>query len=250
MQTEYTYDDAQRLDEITVTGANTPVLLHSLDYDWTPDGLVSSIGVVEGPDSYTVNFSYDLRSRLLREWSTDGPASRDYDLSYTYDQVGNRLTKTDNLSEPDIVTTYTYDVHDATPAATYGSFNNRLMSHKVEQGAAVLEETWYAYNFGGQIRRIVTEYPQTPWRSRRGSHSAWSASSTRATQQVRGEAAHDPRTQLRPHGTWPRVPAGSLVFHCRFPRTPGHSQENTVWTIHAKDRCKRAEGNLPTVLLC
>ena len=46
-------------------------------------------------------------------------------------------------------------------AVTYGSFNNRLMSYKVEQDATVLEETWYAYNFGGQIRRIVTEYPQT-----------------------------------------------------------------------------------------
>jgi hypothetical protein len=62
-------------------------------------------------------------------------------------------------SDPDIVTTYAYDVHDNDPLENYASFNNRLMSYEVEQDSTVLERTWYAYNRGGQVKRIVTEYP-------------------------------------------------------------------------------------------
>jgi len=39
-----------------------------------------------------VQFFYDNRHRLVREWRT---LSNAYDLRYTYDQGGNRLTKVD-----------------------------------------------------------------------------------------------------------------------------------------------------------
>jgi YD repeat-containing protein len=154
----WTYDGAGRLDEIFYTLDMTVLL--ELDYSWTPDGLVESIATTDGTESYTVDFEYDKRGRLITEKIDDGPAQRRYHLTYTYDQLGNRLTKTDVAADPDVVTTYHYDTDDD-PPFNYQTRNNRLMYYEVEQDATLLETTWFAYDGVGQIKRIVRNYPES-----------------------------------------------------------------------------------------
>jgi RHS repeat-associated protein len=154
----WTYDGAGRLDEITYA-LDTTVLL-AIDYDWTPDGLVESIATTDGSESYTVDFEYDKRGRLITEKIDDGPTQRRYHLTYTYDQLGNRLTKTDVAADPDVITTYHYDTDDD-PPFDYETRNNRLMYYEVEQDSTLLETTWFAYDGVGQIKRIVRNYPES-----------------------------------------------------------------------------------------
>lgn len=156
--TTWTYDDALRPNTIAHKRGTTVTL--ALDYDWTADGLVDSIAVSpEGVTTYHVYYAYDNRNRLINEQSLDAPAALQFDLTYTYDELGNRLTKTDGVASPDIVTTYHYDT-DASPPFTWTTRNNRLMFYEVMQGETLLEKTWYAYNRGGQAKMIVNQYPQ------------------------------------------------------------------------------------------
>jgi RHS repeat-associated protein len=90
-------------------------------------------------------------------------------MTASYDQLGNRLTKTDAVTNPDTVTTYDYDVHDPNWPTTQGTFNHRLLGYAVTQtdpndpnNPDVLEQTWYGYNRGGQTKTILTQYPTSP----------------------------------------------------------------------------------------
>ena len=62
-----------------------------------------------------IGYDYDARRRLIRETRAGGGPG-EYDIAYTYDAGGNRLTKTDLLNV--VVTTYHYDVADP---GVYGS---------------------------------------------------------------------------------------------------------------------------------
>jgi RHS repeat-associated protein len=176
--TGWNYDDAGRLDWIEHKRGSTRLL--KLDYTWTPDGLVSGIEQTDaGSNTYGVTFEYDRRGRLIHEYGTipvcpnnecgSGYQSVAVDLAYTYDQLGNRLTKTDATTTPDTVTTYAYDVHDPNWPTTQGTYNHRLLGYAVTQtdpndpnNPDVLEQTWYGYNRGGQTKTILTQYPTSP----------------------------------------------------------------------------------------
>jgi hypothetical protein len=57
------------------------------------------------------------------------------------------------------VTTYAYDVQEDWETGPYATHNNRLMSHETVQDQTVLERAWYAYNRGGNVKRIVKRWP-------------------------------------------------------------------------------------------
>ncbi|MGD8451363.1 MAG: RHS repeat-associated core domain-containing protein [Phycisphaerae bacterium] len=167
--TQWLFDAAGHIDHITHReGANT---LLDLDYTWTPDGLVSSIVETTSTNTTTVSFTYDKRGRLLGETRVVDGTTTVYDLTYTYDQLGNRLTMTDNLADPDIVTTYHYDTQSPVwppgyerqgQTPFYGTLNNRLIWAQTVQGETTLETRWYVYNAGGHVKRIVTHHPGDP----------------------------------------------------------------------------------------
>jgi RHS repeat-associated protein len=83
----------------------------------------------------TVDYGYDSLSRLLSETIHDVGAPESRQIAYTYDDVGNRLTKTDNGA----VTTYIYNDNDQLETETTG-------------GAA----TTYAYDYNGNTTSKAT----------------------------------------------------------------------------------------------
>ncbi|MCK6485536.1 MAG: RHS repeat-associated core domain-containing protein [Phycisphaerae bacterium] len=78
------------------------------------------------------------------------PWSPAYDLAYTYDAGGNRLTKHDALNN--VTTVYHYDIEDQ---ETYGTRNNRLMWYAVSQNGEEIEKVYYAYHAGGHADQII-----------------------------------------------------------------------------------------------
>lgn len=159
MVTEYDYDAAERVTAIRHRyGTNTPLL--ELAYTYDARGLITRIDESESGVTSSVVFEYDRRRRLTRETRTGAVA---YDLQYTYDHGGNRLTKVDHLA--DVTTTYEYDIHAPT---TYGSRNNRLMWTETRAGAGgptddLVERVTYDYALDGEatgnIVRVSRKVP-------------------------------------------------------------------------------------------
>ena len=98
----------------------------------------------------TTSFTYDSRGRLLTEARS---VMHTYSLTYTYDQGGNRLTKTDNNNN--IQTVYHYDLEDP---AGYQTKNNCLMYYEVL--GITNERVDYEYELGnhpwaGNVTKIT-----------------------------------------------------------------------------------------------
>ena len=74
----------------------------------------------------TTTYTYDNRDRLIREVRTGNGA---FDMAYTYDQLGNRLTKTarDGSGVITKLTEYAYDV--TAPDENFPTHNNRLLKY-------------------------------------------------------------------------------------------------------------------------
>ncbi|MCA9405380.1 MAG: hypothetical protein KC684_02500 [Candidatus Omnitrophica bacterium] len=99
----YTYDALNRLTYIEQRKFSGPVL-NSYTYILGPTGNRLSVTEEFGRQ---VNYTYDTLYRLTEEAVTD-PVNGNQTFQYTYDAVGNRLTKTDSVG----TTNYTYDAND------------------------------------------------------------------------------------------------------------------------------------------
>ncbi len=72
-----------------------------MPYMYTLNAKGQRVHVEEQPTGRTMDYAYDAADRLVEEHITD-PGLGNRTISYTYDPVGNRLTKTDN----GVITTY------------------------------------------------------------------------------------------------------------------------------------------------
>lgn len=160
VRTEWLYDFAQRCTRIKHSKIGTTLL--QIDYVYTPDGLVDSVSQTTSAGTFNIDYTYDKRGRLIREaGSAPLGAGVAFDYGYTYDGVGNRLTKTDYQSNPDIIWTYHYDVQylNSNGTPSHATWNNRLVWIDKTQNGTLLETVYYEYNLGGQVKRIVTKAP-------------------------------------------------------------------------------------------
>ena len=104
-----------------------------------------------------MDFIYDNRHRLTRETRTKtsvNPAVVEYDIEYSYDQLGNRTQRIDHVAQRKTV--YSYDVHTPPSGMTYATRDNRLLSYQVfdtSSGSDVL------------LRTVTYTYYQSGWAS-------------------------------------------------------------------------------------
>jgi len=134
--------DIDRVEEIRhETSGET--LLKRYQYTWNLDNTVATRTEWLDPNnSAVVTFAYDNRQRLIGETRVLNGATTQYDLDYTYDQLGNRLSKVDATAKVAVV--YDYDVHTvshaAQPFATisriHGRGRGRAGSERSERPAA------------------------------------------------------------------------------------------------------------------
>jgi YD repeat-containing protein len=133
-----TYDAADRLGRrtnLTATGAT----ISSFAYRYDPAG---NCLVVTEADGTRVSWAYDSINRLTRDLRSGGNG---YALTYTYDPMGNRLSKREGGSP----TTYAYDLADEllTEASSLGTTThsydrNGNQIRKVAPGSALTTLAW------------------------------------------------------------------------------------------------------------
>jgi RHS repeat-associated protein len=158
-RTTWQYDPVGRIT--TLTHANATRAVHSYNaagwvtglvnaksdgttltsHDYSYDALGSPTSMVDSGGDRTT-WTYDALSRLTRERRSGANA---YDLTYTYDPVGNRATKLTG----GVTTTYTYDAADELTAANAGgtrtTFTYDNDGNALSQNAA---GTWTTMTWG------------------------------------------------------------------------------------------------------
>lgn len=160
MKTVTTYDEAGRTTQIRHQNSSAVVLL-KYDYAWNRDNTLESRTETDNVAGMTatVGFSYDKRKRLIREQRWLGTTAV-YDLSYAYDELGNRLHKLDNLSGRR--TAYFYDSDPANRDEAFLTNNNRLVWYDEYAplsggGEAVVRTVKYLYYKTGDVSNITVK---------------------------------------------------------------------------------------------
>lgn len=123
-QTAYTYNSLNRLTEVTTALAST--MLARYTYELGPAGNRLSVTELNGRK---VNYGYDDTYRLTSETVTGSPnPTQNVQINYTYDAVGNRLTRSSSLSTlPN--QTLTYDANDRLTSDTYDNNGNTITAN-------------------------------------------------------------------------------------------------------------------------
>ena len=118
--TTYTYDTLNRLTNETIAKGGT---LASYGYTL---GAAGNRTAVNEQGGRSVSYAYDAIYRLTQE-TIAGAAANNGAISYTYDAVGNRLSRA-STSAGVPTTSYTYDVDDRLTTDTYDANGNTTAS--------------------------------------------------------------------------------------------------------------------------
>jgi RHS repeat-associated protein len=121
VQTSYTYNTLNRLTN--VIGAKTATLA-SYTYTLGPSGNRTAVTEANGRQ---VDYTYDDLYRLKSETISADPSGPNGAISYTYDKVGNRLTRSSTVAViPD--QSFAYDFNDRLDGEGYDDNGNTLTS--------------------------------------------------------------------------------------------------------------------------
>ncbi|WP_235111743.1 putative Ig domain-containing protein [Acaryochloris sp. 'Moss Beach'] len=128
------YDELNRL--VYLSNKSSGVVLSSYRYELSQAG--HRLSVTEGTGRQ-VQYTYDDLNRLTNERINGNERI----VSYTYDNVGNRLTKDDSI---DGISNYTYDENDL------------LLTETRSQGGSIIESIIYSYDDNGNlIERVLND---------------------------------------------------------------------------------------------
>lgn len=140
---EYTYDDLNRLELLTNSKSDLSTI-SSYDYVLGASGNRTAVTEHTGRN---VGYQYDDLYRLTRETILG-----DRTIDYSYDNVGNRQTKTDSTSG---ITVYAYDDNDRllTEGATSYSYDDNGNTKTKSETAGV---TTYDYDYENHLTRATS----------------------------------------------------------------------------------------------
>lgn len=140
---------------------------------------------VQPPTCAVVDFEYDNRGRLIYEERTVAQDDA-YELWYSYDQLGNRLSKIDTVSGRWVE--YDYDVELADPQVLdYPTWHNRLLQYRVydddpeDPETNLLRTVAYAYYKTGQASNITVKDEYVDAETTPGEIRHWRDQRTRDT---------------------------------------------------------------------
>ncbi len=133
VQHAYTYNSLNRLTNLGLAAGASSLVTYA--YMLGPAGNRTAVSELGGRQ---VNYTYDSLYRLTNEAIAGGSVNGS--IGYTYDAVGNRLSRTSTVT-PVPAATYTYDANDRLPSDTYDADGNTTAS-----GANT-----YAYDFENHL---------------------------------------------------------------------------------------------------
>ena len=144
---EYSYDLLNRLTFLENRGSDGSLFG---SYTYTLDAAGNRTKVEEEPSGRVVDYVYDATNRLLSETISE-PGQDDRVISYTYDKVGNRLTKTEN----GFTTTYQYDANNRLIKEDDVTYSYDDNGNLIEKQSAE-EQITYAYDYDNHLVRVET----------------------------------------------------------------------------------------------
>lgn len=158
--THTVYDDAGRVTQILHENEDQVVVLQ-IDYTWNLDNTVRRRAEVDALRNSlaTTAFEYDHRKRLTRE-TRDQDGQVVYDVTYTYDPLGNRKSRTDAVAQRK--TLYHYDTDLGDPfSLDHPSRHNRLLYYELfdtsGQSDVLLRTVRYTYYATGNASNITVK---------------------------------------------------------------------------------------------
>jgi len=181
-------DDADRVQQIRHFAGQNDLLV--IDYTWTINNWVETRTetdyTVQPSTTAVVSFDYDDRGRLTDETRVVDGTTTVYDLSYTYDQLGNRETKFDAVTQ--LETRYTYDVELEQGEMQYPTRNNRLLYYELYDMSQTPEKLlrtvmYWGCGTAGRRRTQATPVPHLTQRPTRWPTPGSSATSGRSAEQ-------------------------------------------------------------------
>ncbi len=149
-RTTYTYDVNNRLSQMTHNGPSAQLA----NYAFTLNAIGSRTRIDESTGAIK-NYSYDVLHRLIEERVTDLAANPLFENDFTYDAVGNRLTRNSSTAGGGSVTTnYAYNAADqlvTEDGVAYTYDLNGNLDTKTDAGGVTL----YTYDADNRLTRIV-----------------------------------------------------------------------------------------------
>ena len=143
---EYSYDLLNRLTLLENRGSDGSIIS---SYTYTLDA-AGNRTKVEEYSGCIVEYSYDSTDKLLEERITNPDGSSSV-ISYTYDRVGNRLTKT----EDGVTTAYTYDANNRLIQEDDIIYHYDDNGNLIEKQSAE-EQIVYHYDYENHLTRVET----------------------------------------------------------------------------------------------
>ena len=126
---EWTYNSLNRLTDLTIRNSSLSIL-NSYAYTLRASGHRSRVTEASGR---RVDYTYDDLYRLTDESISSDPVGLNGDVMFSYDKVGNRLTRVSTLSLVE-GQNFTYDANDRLDSDTYDANGNTLESIAEELG--------------------------------------------------------------------------------------------------------------------
>jgi RHS repeat-associated protein len=149
----YTYNALNRLTNLThwVTDpvSSLKSQVSSLSYTLDARGYRTQIVEASGRESHYTN---DTLGRLTREYLMGDPTVANGASDYTYDKVGNRLSRTSSGFMP-ANQDFTYNENDWLDSDTYDSNGNTILSDVTQQGPNVASNVADVYDFRNRLIR-------------------------------------------------------------------------------------------------
>ena len=123
VQTNYTYNSLNRLTSMNMSHATTPLA----SYAYTLGATGNRLSVTEA-NGRSVTYGYDALYRLTSETIINDPvAAGNGSVSYEYDAVSNRLTRTSTVAAVP-TTTNSVDANDRLTSDSYDESGNTIGS--------------------------------------------------------------------------------------------------------------------------
>lgn len=150
--TTYTYDGAGRKVKEDYAG-------HITTYAYDSHGMLSNERKQNGSNPLSIHYKRDLLGRILSRIETDASGNILYEISYTYDEDGNKASITRNINGNQSTETFAYDAFrrlilhiDSLNNATTQSFDENFTN---EIGQTVLQKTSTELDVQGNVRQLI-----------------------------------------------------------------------------------------------
>ena len=151
------YDSMNRVTLVRKTGPTDNLVT---EFIYTHDE-VGNIKKVDDHSGREVIYNYDDLNRLITE-EIDDPVNGSRTIAYSYDSVGNRLSKTDSLNG---ITNYTYDENDRLLEESNGSLittyeydnNGNTTLKNINSAGQLISKTSYEWDFLNRLTAVSIE---------------------------------------------------------------------------------------------